>query len=238
MSPSLPRFNLRRDTERFTARAKKAMHLADEEAKRLSHASVGTQHLLLGLVREGEGIAAQVLARHGVDLERTRAAVAGSEATAKEDAGSAFEMAVERAQQDAQNLGHNYVGTEHLLIALLHEENGAALSVLHGLGVDSAAVDAEVRVVISLSPGTYVIRSPKDNVVTCRVDDQALNAIDALVEAGIRSTRSDAAAWLIGSGIDANREFFVQVYSTVSEIRRLREKAQALTRQGPDTPEV
>ncbi len=225
-------------TDRFTARAKKALHLAEDEANRLHHASLGTQHLLLGLVREGEGVAALVLARHGIELERTRAAVASTEtSTAGDDANGRFELAIASAQQDALNLGHNYVGTEHLLIALLHEDNGAALSVLRGLGVDSGAIDAELRVVISLAPGTYV-RSPRDNVVTCRVDDAALNAIDALVEAGIRSTRSDAAAWLIGSGIEANREFFAQVYSTVAEIRRLREKAQALTRQGPDTTDV
>ena len=74
---------------------------------------------------------------------------------------------------------------------------------------------------------------PKDNVVSCRVDDRAVEAIDALVAAGIRSTRSDAAAWLIRSGIEANREFFEQVYTTVGEIRRLREQAQALARQSP-----
>jgi hypothetical protein len=224
-------------TDRFTARAKKALHLADEESRRLRHASVGTQHLLLGLIREGEGVAAQVLARHGIDLESTRAAVASTE-TSTEDANRAFEWAIARAQQEAENLGHNYVGTEHLLIALLHEDNGVALAVLRGLGADSAAIDAAVRVVVSRAPGTHVIRSAKDNVVTCRVDDPALNAIDALVEAGIRSTRSDAAAWLIGSGIDANREFFAQVYSTVAEIRRLREKAQALARKGPDPLDV
>jgi hypothetical protein len=102
------------------------------------------------------------------------------------------------------------------------------------LAIDPGAVAADLRVVMSLAPGTYVIRGPKDNVVTCRVDDAALTAIDALIEAGIRSTRSDAAAWLIQSGIEANREFFVQVYSTVAEIRRLRERAQALARQRQD----
>ena len=83
---------------------------------------------------------------------------------------------------------------------------------------------------ISLAPGTDVIRGPKDHVVTWRVDDSAPNAIDAVVEAGIGSTRSDATAWPIGSGIEANREFFAQVYSTVAEIRRLRDQAQALAR--------
>jgi len=180
-----------------------------------------------------------VLARHGVDLERTRTAVARSTTpVAAEGADRVFERTIGQAQQDAHNLGHNYVGTEHLLMALLHEDNGAGRSVLRELAVDNAAIDAEVRVVISLAPGTYVIRGPKDNVVTCRVDDPALDPIDALVEAGIRSSRSDAAAWLIGSGIEANREFFAQVYSTVAEIRRLRERAQALAHRGPDTTDM
>src|SRR5437899_11083425 len=146
------------NTDRFTARAKKALHLAEEEAMRLQHAALGTHHLLLGLVREGEGVAAQVLARHGVDLERTRTAVARSTTSiAAEGADRAFERTIGQAQQDAHNLGHNYVGTEHLLMALLHEDNGAGRSVLRELGVDNAAIDAEVRVVISLAPGTYVI---------------------------------------------------------------------------------
>jgi len=225
--------------DRFTPRAKKALALAEEEAARLQHSTLGTQHLLLGLVREGDGIAGGVLTRQGIGLDKTRAAVADAEASSSgNEAESAFDVAIARAQQEAEKLGHNYVGTEHLLIALLHEDNGGAISILRALGVDGAAIDAELRVVMSLAPGTYVVRGPKDNVVTCRVDDSALNAIDALIEAGIRSTRSDAAAWLIGSGIEANREFFTSVYSTVAEIKRLREKAQALARQGRDASDA
>lgn len=236
MSPSLLGRSKRprRSADRFTGRAKKALHLAEDEARQLRQPGPGTQHLLLGLLREHEGIAGGVLTRHGLEVERVRAAVAAAEGQTAEDASRALESAIARAHQDAQNFGHNYLGTEHLLLALLHEENGAALSVLQGLGADCGAIEAEVRVMISLTPGTYVIRGPKDNVVTCRVDDPALNAIDALVEVGIRSTRSDAAAWLIGSGIEANHDFFAQVYSTVAEIRRLREKAQALARHGAD----
>jgi hypothetical protein len=226
----------RRSTERLTPRARKALRLAEEEASLLQDASVGPQHLLLGLVREGDGIAAQVLARHGIDLEQARSGV--GRAVGPLGTGAAFELTIARAEQLAQNLGHDYLGTEHLLLSLLQEENGAALAVLRGLGASSEAIDAEVRVVASLTPGTYVIRGPKDNVVTCRVDDHAVDAIDALVEAGIRSTRSDAAAWLIDSGIEANREFFTQVHSTVAEIRRLREKAQALARKGSEGSSV
>jgi hypothetical protein len=75
----------------------------------------------------------------------------------------------------------------------------------------------------SAEPGT-----PKNNVVTCRIGDRDLDAIDALIEAGIRTTRSDAASWLIHAGIEAHRDLLDRVYATVAEIRRLRAEAQAL----------
>jgi hypothetical protein len=71
----------------------------------------------------------------------------------------------------------------------------------------------------------------KSNVVTCCVDDRDLDAIDALVEVGIRSTRSDAASWLIHAGINANQAIFESVYATVAEIRLLRSKAQEIVQQ-------
>ncbi|HWZ18089.1 MAG TPA: hypothetical protein VNW73_04775, partial [Ktedonobacteraceae bacterium] len=73
--------------------------------------------------------------------------------------------------------------------------------------------------------------SSKSNVVTCRIDGRDLDAVDALIEAGIRSTRSDAAAWLIHAGIEANRPLFEKVYGTVAEIRRLRVVAQSLAKE-------
>jgi translation initiation factor 6 (eIF-6) len=83
---------------------------------------------------------------------------------------------------------------------------------------------------IAMEPLKDVVKN-KSNVVTCRVDDQDLDAIDALVEVGIRSTRSDAAAWLIHAGIAANQNTLETVYTTVAEIRNLRTKAQALAQQ-------
>ena len=85
---------------------------------------------------------------------------------------------------------------------------------------------------LSNGPSTAPARRHR-TLVTSLLSPARGKAIDALVAAGIRSTRSDAAAWLIRSGIEANREFFEQVYATVSEIRRLREQAQALARQSP-----
>ena len=79
--------------------------------------------------------------------------------------------------------------------------------------------------------------SPKSNVVTCRIDGRDLDAVDALIEAGIRSTRSDAAAWLIHAGIEANRSLFEKVYGTVAEIRRLRVVAQSLAQEAAGSGE-
>src|SRR5262249_33689083 len=75
--------------------------------------------------------------------------------------------------------------------------------------------------------------SVKGNVITCRINDQDLAAIDALVEAGVRTTRSEAAAWLIHAGIDASKTLLDTVYGTVAEIRRLRVIAQSLAHDAP-----
>ena len=72
---------------------------------------------------------------------------------------------------------------------------------------------------------------PRGNVVTCRIDDRDLDALDALVEAGIKSTRSEAAAWLISAGIDAHQPLFDRVYATVAEIRRLRGEAKTIANE-------
>lgn len=127
---------------RFTERAQKVLFLAQEEAKRLNHNFVGTEHLLLGLVREGEGIAARALQKLGVDLVKVRQEV--ERMIGKGDkpilqsvsytprAKKVIELAIE----EGRNLGHNYVGTEHLLLGLIREGEGIAAKVLGNLGVD------------------------------------------------------------------------------------------------------
>ena len=77
---------------------------------------------------------------------------------------------------------------------------------------------------------------PKSNVITCRLDDATLNALDILVEAGVRTTRSDAAAWLIGAGIEAHRPLIARVTTTVEEIRRLRDEARAIASETLPAP--
>ena len=104
---------------------------------------------------------------------------------------------------------------------------------MRAFGTTLEKVRAQTFQAIALASGGKAAEqsSPKSNVVTCRIDGRDLDAVDALIEAGIRSTRSDAAAWLIHAGIEANRQLFEKVYGTVAEIRRLRVVAQSLAQE-------
>ncbi|MFH1258976.1 MAG: ATP-dependent Clp protease ATP-binding subunit [Elusimicrobiota bacterium] len=136
---------------RFTDRAQRVIMIAQEEARRLNHDYVGTEHLLLGLVGMAEGVAAQVLSNLGVDLQRVRGEIEKIVGTGDNvlllgeipftpRAKKVLELAVE----ESQNLGHNYVGTEHLLLGLIREEEGVAARVLENLGVKAELVREEV----------------------------------------------------------------------------------------------
>jgi hypothetical protein len=110
-----------------------------------------------------------------------------------------------------------------------------AVVLLDDLGIDLEAVRRQVLEVVARPGVATTGKSPtvirtRDNVVTCRVDDRALAALDALVEAGVYSTRSEAAARLILAGIEANGPLLEKVYANVAEIRRIREQTQHLTR--------
>src|SRR5579864_2407111 len=138
-------------SNRFTERAQRVILIAQEEAKRLNHDYVGTEHILLGLIALGEGVAAQVLANLGVDLRRVRAEIEKIVGTGDNvmllgeipftpRAKKVLELAVE----EAQNMGHSHVGTEHLLLGLIREEEGVAAQVLENLGVRLDIVREEV----------------------------------------------------------------------------------------------
>ena len=128
--------------DKFTERARRVLTLAQEEAQRFNHNYIGTEHLLLGLVREGDGVAAKVLANLGVELNKVRSAVEfiigrGDRATTGEigltpRAKSVIELAVD----EARRLNHSYIGTEHLLLGLVREGEGIAAGVLESLGVN------------------------------------------------------------------------------------------------------
>ncbi len=137
--------------QRFTERAQRALLLAQEEAKRLQYNFVGTEHLLLGLIREGDGIAAKALLSLGVSLDKVRAEVEkviGRGTTPAEgDIGltpRAKKVVLELAAEEARHLGHNYIGTEHILLGLIREGEGVAARVLLNLGADLDRVRAQV----------------------------------------------------------------------------------------------
>ena len=140
---------------RFTERARKVIILAKEEAKRFNHDYIGTEHILLGLIREGEGVAATVLEKMGVSLENIRLEVEKlvQPGPATQIIGDLpftprAKKALELAAEEARSLGHNYIGTEHLLLGLIREEEGVASQVLMNLGLDLATVRNKVMEVL------------------------------------------------------------------------------------------
>ncbi len=137
--------------ERFTERVRRVMYISREEASRLQHDYVGTEHLLLGLIREGEGVAAMVLLNLGIDLDTIRQAVedavpvGGGTLTVNElPYNQSARRALELSVEEAKRLGHNYVGTEHLLLGLMRESKGMAAQVLAALGIEVNRVRQEV----------------------------------------------------------------------------------------------
>jgi len=144
--------------ERFTDRARKVMALANQEAQRFNHEYVGTEHILLGLVKEGQGVAANVLHNLQVDLKKIRLEVEkivksgpNMVTMGKLPQTPRAKKVIEFAIEEARNLGHNYVGTEHLLLGLLREHDGVAAQVLMNLGLKLEDVRAEVLNILGAS---------------------------------------------------------------------------------------
>ncbi|MBI2807979.1 MAG: ATP-dependent Clp protease ATP-binding subunit [Planctomycetes bacterium] len=137
--------------ERFTDRARKVMQLANQEAQRFNHEYIGTEHILLGLVKEGTGVAANVLKNLDIDLRKIRLEVekivqAGPDMVTmgKLPQTPRAKKVIEYSIEEARNLNHNYVGTEHLLLGLLREQEGVAAQVLMNLGLKLEDVREEV----------------------------------------------------------------------------------------------
>lgn len=144
--------------ERFTDRARKVMALANQEAQRFNHEYIGTEHILLGLVKEGSGVGANVLKNLDVDLRRVRLEVeklvkSGPDMVTmgKLPQTPRAKKVIEYAIEEARNLNHNYVGTEHLLLGLLREHDGVAAQVLMNLGLKLEEVREEVLSLLGAS---------------------------------------------------------------------------------------
>src|SRR6266436_1079817 len=147
--------------DKFTERVRKVIYLAREEAARLQHDYIGTEHLLLGVIREGEGIAATVLNNLGLDLDRIRqevenmvSASCGTMTIGEIPFTPRAKRVLELAVEEARSLGHNYVGTEHLLLGLIREGEGVAAKVLLELGVDRKRVREETLKLLGGAPSS------------------------------------------------------------------------------------
>ena len=153
--------------DRFTDRAEKVMALARDEAERLKHDYIGTEHILLGLAKEGCGVAANVLEALGVDLGQIRTEVEALVKPAPESLPKSSMPLTPRARkvlgyaiEEARTLKHNYVGTEHLLLGLLREEEGLAAQVLLNLGLTLDRIRAEVLEFLGAGPGATDSKAP------------------------------------------------------------------------------
>ncbi len=141
--------------EKFSERARRVLTSAQEEAQRLNHSYIGTEHILLGLIREEEGVAAKVLNNLGVSLSKVRSAVeyivghGEKPGTGEIGLTPRAKRVIELAIDEARHLGHNYIGTEHLLLGLLHEGEGVAAGVLESFGITLEQTRAETTRVLS-----------------------------------------------------------------------------------------
>ena len=171
--------------EKFSERARKVLSLAQEEAQRFNHNYIGTEHILLGLVRETEGVAARVLANVGVDLNKVRSAVefiiGRGDKPAQGEIGLTprAKKVVELAVDEARRMNHTYIGTEHLLIGLLREGEGVAAGVLESLGVNLEKIRGETHRVLSQSPSQSAGHSGRSKTSTPTLDQLGIDLTQA-----------------------------------------------------------
>ena len=151
--------------ERFTDRARRVVVLAQEEARLLNHNYIGTEHILLGLIHEGEGVAAKALESLGISLEAVRNQVeeiigqGGSSPSGHIPFTPRAKKVLELSLREALQLGHNYIGTEHILLGLIREGEGVAAQVLVKLGADLSRVRQQVIQLLSGYSGSSAVGS-------------------------------------------------------------------------------
>src|SRR5512136_666395 len=142
--------------ERFTQRARRVLSLAHQEAERMRHNYIGTEHLLLGLIREEGGVAGRVLRELGLEADRVqeiveRLAGPGQYRGGKLDLSPGTQQVLEYAVDEARRMGHHYIGTEHLLLGLVRSNEGVAMDVLRKLGVTAEQIRRQTRRVLQES---------------------------------------------------------------------------------------
>jgi ATP-dependent Clp protease ATP-binding subunit ClpC len=175
--------------EKFTERARKVLSLAQEEAQRFNHNYIGTEHLLLGLVREGDGVAAKVLNNLGVELNKVRSAVefiiGRGDRIVLGDIGLTprAKKVIELAVDEARRLNHHYIGTEHLLLGLVREGEGIAAGVLESLGVNLEKVRTQTIQVLSQSGSAHNETDTRKHSKTPTIDAMGID-LTAAARAG------------------------------------------------------
>ena len=213
--------------ERFTDRARRVVVLAEEEARMLNHNYIGTEHILLGLIHEGEGVAARALESLGIMHQTVRQQVEeiigqGQQAPSRSIPYTPrAEKVLNLALQEALQLGHNYIGTEHILLGLIREGQGVAAQVLVGLGADLNRVRQQTITLLHGYQGKYepetiraVRRAGKAGRGKRKLLSQLLDRLD-LIE-----SRLSALENRVGTGPDMR-----DLDQQIAQIRRDKESA-------------
>ncbi|HSI92266.1 MAG TPA: Clp protease N-terminal domain-containing protein [Jiangellaceae bacterium] len=177
--------------EKFTDRARRVVVLAQEEARMLNHSHIGTEHILLGVVREGEGVGAKALESQGISLETIRREVEGIIGHGEQAEGGQIpfttraKKVLELSLRESLQLGHDYIGTEHLLLGLIREGDGVAAQVLDRLGASEGDVRQQVIRLLAdegAAESTEVPRGTSPEQETSREGEVRGEVIDLLRE--------------------------------------------------------
>lgn len=181
--------------ERFTQRARRVLSLAQEEAEKLQHSQIGTEHLLLGLMREEGGVAGRVLRDLGLDQRRVEDLVSRLSDSGKRPSAGQLDLSpgtkkvLELAVDEARRMGHHYIGTEHLLLGLVRQQDGIALDVLRRLGVSPEEIRRQTRRVLQESPVQSAQQTSSERPSSRRTEktplvDQLATDLTALAQDG------------------------------------------------------
>src|SRR5256884_1265752 len=177
--------------ERFTDRARRVVVLAQEEARMLNHNYIGTEHILLGLIHEGEGVAAKALESLGISLDAVRQQVEeiigqGQQAPSRHIPFTPrAKKELELSLREALHLGHNYIGTEHILLGLIREGDGVAAPVLVKLGADLDRVRQQVLQLLSGQPAAAEVTTEPAPAASTVLDQYGRNLTQAARDGGL-----------------------------------------------------
>jgi Clp amino terminal domain, pathogenicity island component len=218
--------------ERFTDQARRVMMLANQEADRLRHEYIGTEHILLGLIEERAGMAALLFEEFHIDPRTVRAEIeriaipgpdispVGGKVPQTPRAWKAIEYAIDAAHR----LSHNYVGTDHLLFGLLRDRDGLAAELLQNLGMDVTLVAAAIDRIL----GEDFVRGPAESVPSTNYDDLPADQRDAVNRLNQEIGRLH---WDKENAVAEAR--FEAAAAILSEIKRLEQHKQAVAQRRP-----